>query len=344
MTLVERYLRAVRFFLPRRQQDDIVRELSENLASEIEERTEMLGRELSEQELADILRRHGHPIVVAARYAPHQQLIGPTFFPIYVLALKVGLAAALAVTVVVAVVGAALRGASVQHFVDGMLAYPGRALMVFAWTTIGFAVVDVVGSRTNLSADWDPRKIPDWMVGTHRQDRLQDRTQAVVEVVFGILGLGWFLLVPNSPWLAMGPLSTVLAFAPVWRIWYIPLVVVAAANLSLDAYVLFHPTRTARRVTLKLVALSCQLVVALMILSARVWVVAGPVIKPHVVPADKLPELLTWVNMGVAIGFGVVVVITSIEMGKQYYRLRTLGDGRLTPGGSPEGASTNAER
>ena len=65
MTLVDRYLRAVRFFLPRRQQDDIVRELSENLASEIEERSEMLGRELSENELADILRRHGHPIVVA---------------------------------------------------------------------------------------------------------------------------------------------------------------------------------------------------------------------------------------------------------------------------------------
>ena len=81
MTLVERYLRAVRFFLPRRQQDDIVRELSENLASEIEERSEMLGRELSENELADILRRHGHPIVVAARYAPRQQLIGPVLLP-----------------------------------------------------------------------------------------------------------------------------------------------------------------------------------------------------------------------------------------------------------------------
>ena len=32
MDLLDRYLQAVRFFLPRRQQDDIVRELSENLA------------------------------------------------------------------------------------------------------------------------------------------------------------------------------------------------------------------------------------------------------------------------------------------------------------------------
>ena len=29
---------------------------------------------------------------------------------------------------------------------------------------------------------------------------------------------------------------------------------------------------------------------------------------------------------GIAIGFGVVIVITLIEMGKQYYRLRTIGD------------------
>ena len=46
MTLVERYLNAVRFFLPRRQQDDIVRELSENLASEFEDRSQALGRDL----------------------------------------------------------------------------------------------------------------------------------------------------------------------------------------------------------------------------------------------------------------------------------------------------------
>ena len=69
MTLVDRYLRAVRFFLPRRQQDDIVRELAENLSSEIEERTESLDRELTENELADILRRHGHPVIVAAATA-----------------------------------------------------------------------------------------------------------------------------------------------------------------------------------------------------------------------------------------------------------------------------------
>ena len=142
------------------------------------------------------------------------------------MALKLGLGAALLVTVVVAVIGAALRGGSVPHFVEAMFQYPNRALIVFAWTTIGFAVLDYAGSRTQLKPDWDPRKIPDWMVGPGRQERLHDRAHAIVEVIFGILGLGWLLLVPTSPWLAMGPLSTVLDFAPVWSTWYIPLVAV----------------------------------------------------------------------------------------------------------------------
>jgi hypothetical protein len=50
-----------------------------------------------------------------------------------------------------------------------------------------------------------------------------------------------------------------------------------------------------------------------------------------VVPAGKLPALLTWVNTGVAIGFGVVIVITLIEIGKQYYRWRTLSAAPQTP-------------
>ena len=99
MELLDRYLQAVRFFLPRRgDQDDIIRELSENLRSQMEDREEELGRPLTNDERADILRRHGHPMLVAGRYRSHQHLIGSAFFPIYIFALKLGLGVALIVT------------------------------------------------------------------------------------------------------------------------------------------------------------------------------------------------------------------------------------------------------
>src|SRR5262245_47070800 len=91
MDMLDKYLQAVRFFLPRGTEDDIVRELSANLMAQIEDREEELGRPLTDDERADILRRHGHPLIVAGRYRSHQRLIGPTVFPMYLFALKLGL-------------------------------------------------------------------------------------------------------------------------------------------------------------------------------------------------------------------------------------------------------------
>jgi hypothetical protein len=321
MTLVDRYLSAVRFFLPRRQQDDIVRELSENLHSDIEARSDALGRELTEVEIADILRRHGHPIIVAGRYGPRQQLIGPVFFPVYLLALKVGLAAAAVVTVVIAVIGAASRGGSVPYLVDGLLTFPERALIVFAWTTIAFAALDAAGARAQLRPDWDPRRIPDWMVGARRPARYA-RFNSAVEVVFGFVALGWLLAVPTSPAFALGPLVHVLDFAPVWHTWYVPLVTVAAAQLAVDAYGLVSPAPSPWRISIKLALLGAQLVIALFILSARVWVVLETGVTT--LGNHRAAEVVQWINVGFGIGLGVVIVITIIEIGKQYYRLRTM--------------------
>ena len=48
MELLERYLQAVKFWLPKEQKSDIIAELSEDLRSQIEERETAVGRKLSE--------------------------------------------------------------------------------------------------------------------------------------------------------------------------------------------------------------------------------------------------------------------------------------------------------
>ena len=59
MDLLARYLQAVRFFLPRGSQDDIVRELEEELRAQMEDRESQLGRTLTDEERSEILKRHG---------------------------------------------------------------------------------------------------------------------------------------------------------------------------------------------------------------------------------------------------------------------------------------------
>src|SRR5436305_11555632 len=103
MELLDRYLKAVKAYLPGKQQDDILNELSENLRSQMEDRAAELGRPLTDAEQEAFLLRHGNPIEVAGRYLTDQrsftfgrQVIGPVLFPLYVkiLALNLGIAVA----------------------------------------------------------------------------------------------------------------------------------------------------------------------------------------------------------------------------------------------------------
>src|SRR5215813_6375662 len=88
MQLLDRYLHSVRFWLPKTEQQDIVRELSEDIRSEIEEKERASGRKLTEPEIEDLLKQRGSPYKVASRYLPQRYLIGPAFFPLYATVLK----------------------------------------------------------------------------------------------------------------------------------------------------------------------------------------------------------------------------------------------------------------
>ena len=99
MTLVERYVRAVRDFLPRAQKDDISNELSDSIQSRFEDEAASRGRPLTEDEQVAILRSLGHPMAVAARFRGDDrsvrfggQLIGPELFPTYLTVLRINLA------------------------------------------------------------------------------------------------------------------------------------------------------------------------------------------------------------------------------------------------------------
>ena len=89
MNLFDNYLRTLRLLLPRDQRDDIVRELSEEIHSQVADKEAVLGRPLNTSEQEAILQQLGHPIAVASRYRPQRYLVGPLVFPYYWLLIKV---------------------------------------------------------------------------------------------------------------------------------------------------------------------------------------------------------------------------------------------------------------
>ena len=320
MDLLDRYLEVVRFFLPAKDQDDIIRELRENLVSQIEDREEELGRALDDEELAAILRRHGHPILVAGRYRSHRQLIGPVFFPIYLFVLKAGLGVAAIVTIVLAVVNAAMHG-TLQSAIKAVSAYPGRALMVFAWTTLGFALLDMMQARVRVVTNWDPRRLPK----LKRHESSIPRSRTLCEYIFAAIGVIWLLVLSRSPFLLVGPAASLVEYAPIWRAVYPPIVLIAVANAALHLVTFLRPYFTKRRSYARLaVDSSWLLVLAILIRAGQYFVpVASVQNLPENVNANQVVDIL---NMTFQIGFSVAAVIVFIQIVKELHRLK-----RATP-------------
>ena len=103
MELIERYLQAVKFALPQEQRDDIIKELRDNILSQIEEKEAELGHPLSEDEQVELLKKLGSPMHLASRYRKQQHMIGATMFPIYWKVLKASLGLAFLVLVVASI-------------------------------------------------------------------------------------------------------------------------------------------------------------------------------------------------------------------------------------------------
>jgi hypothetical protein len=324
MELLERYLQSVRFFLPKHQQDDIVRELSENLVSEMEDRENAAGRPLTEDEQADLLRRHGHPMIVAGRYGTRQQLIGPALFAIYAFALKMGLGVALLVTVLLATLAAVLTGDPVRHFVQAMLQYPGRALMVFALTTLVFAVLDYAQSHGRLRHAWDPRTLPRLV----KREHWTSRAGALFELLATVAAIVWLLLIPGAPHVLLGPAASFLELAPIWRVVYVPLVLLMASAAALSATGVIRPYWTPARSFARIGLHAGTVAIVGVVHSAGEWVLAKPAAATAAgASADRLVDVI---NASCEIGLAVTALIGLIEIGREVYRLRRRSSDSLT--------------
>ena len=74
MDLIDRYLNAVGFWLPKDRKEDILKELAEDIRSEKEEKEAGLGRAMTGPEVEALLKTRGRPFQMAGRYLPSRHL------------------------------------------------------------------------------------------------------------------------------------------------------------------------------------------------------------------------------------------------------------------------------
>jgi len=160
--LTERYLDAIRRDLPRAEADTIMDAETRSLQDRIAEKEKVLGHDLGEDELADLIGQCPHPRLVSARYRPGRHLIGPETFPVFAATL-LSVTIAIAAIVILATLAAALAGARGQlpailgHGLgNGVLALVNGASL----TIIFFAILERCGFPGKALERWQPRDLP----------------------------------------------------------------------------------------------------------------------------------------------------------------------------------------
>jgi hypothetical protein len=280
MELVDRYLKSVGSYLPREQKDDILRELSENLRSEIEDQEKELGRPLTEAEQEALVKRHGNPLLVAGRYRQEQhsvafgrQWIGPELFPFYtkVLAFNLGLASLVIITIFTALfasgqpvtVGDLIGALFLQVLIQG-----GTITTIFA---IAYTHLTKHPDR------WNPRKPGQLPVST-AGDKTSGREQCVsrAESIAQFIALGfsvvWLRAVQRSSHFVFASAAGALTASPVWHQIYWPLIVVALVGMLQSTINLFYPRWVRFHAWTRMGMNAASLAIVYFLLRARVWV------------------------------------------------------------------------
>ena len=249
MDLTERYLQAVRFWLPRENQDDIVAELREDLRSQQEEAEERLGRPLGDTDTADLLRRTGNPLQVAGHYLPARPGLDPALAMIYRFVVKVVLLWILTpLFAVIAVPAALLSHHPLTAMAGAFAGFAQALLMALGSITFVFLLVDAGVSRSKgwksgQGLPWDPMKLP-----ALRPEGAKPwpRTSSAFEVVFGLLFAAWWMESPlRLPLLWNGQWRPDLASSGLWTAfhdrWGLAVLAVMLANVAVACVMLARP-------------------------------------------------------------------------------------------------------
>ena len=164
MELIERYIYAVTKSLPQKQKAKIAKELKANIEEMLAQNS---SNESLEEKVNKILLELGDPEILADNYRGSKKfLIGPVYYDIYLMVLKI-------------VIAAVIGGISIAFFIKSFFTanpdianigweYLGSifsgAMQAFAWTTIIFIIIE----KNNLkdkdeieeNQSWDLSKLP----------------------------------------------------------------------------------------------------------------------------------------------------------------------------------------
>jgi len=320
MNLIERYLYAVGRYLPRKNREDILKELRSVLLDTLEGRTLSSASEASEAEVIAMLQDYGSPQQVAASYSNQgQYLIGPALFPLFRMILGIVLAA---------VIGAQLLAFGVAVWIGGQAINPLESLTSLLNSipasigslVIVFAILQWFDVRPELENEpWDPRNLP-----VIEEDQTVNRGERIFGIAAASIILAILALLPDK--LGVFNLPEGVFFAnPVIGQYLGWISLSLLAGIALDIILLWQGrwttlTRLAR-IGVSLISIA---VLALLLQGHNAWLAQQGVsgFLPGVGFVDDIQSNIQVIGMqAFRMAIGIALILTSLETAGQVYRL-----------------------
>ena len=308
MELIDRYLQSVRSALPKRQQEDVVRELSDEVLSRVEERQDALGRSLTEDEQVALLKQLGHPWLLASRYRKQRYLIDPSIFAIYWIVLRLILIVVF-FAMTIGAVAQAVAGEGFGAALKVLFEYPMAALKVFAWVTLVFVVLDIVQAKLNFFDKWDPRSLPKL---TKKNKCASTRDSVIGMVAAAVFGVWWLVALKHQFWL-FGPAVNFIQLGPIFQAVYPLYVVMVFVDVLRHAVALIRPGWDRGRFAFRIFYRLITLVILYFLVNAQDLLVPG-------LGADaNMHAALGGINRGVHLGLAITAVIVAAQIAWDLY-------------------------
>jgi hypothetical protein len=297
MDLQERYLHAVRRSLPAAKAGDIVAELRDVLATRQEDREEALGRPLTEDETAAMLKDFGHPLVVASRYRPQQWLIGPDVFPFYWFVMRIVVLVIVGIDIATGVARVIFGNQPALQVLAQTFGSISMSLLINVGVlTVIFAIMERAGFPADHVKQWKPEQLP------AVEDKQKSVWESAFEVAANLLVLLWWVGLIHLPW-SNANSEFRMEPAPIFAQLYWPILVLLAVRLVENVFEWFRPgwriVRGGLSVVTTLVGLG---LIAVLYRAGPPWAM----VTPLSMPAGQAADLANSVNLGLKIAIVAV--------------------------------------
>lgn len=311
MQLIDHYLKSIKTYLPRSQQEDILAELAENIRSQMEDREAEIGRPLDEVEQEEILRGIGNPLVVAGRYlndhrsvAFGRQLIGPVLFPLYSRILLINLG----VTAVVCLVSVLVLGRSVWATPPAILL---QLLFQFGIVTLIFTAAEA--HLVRYPESWNPRSTRS--AAPEVKDPPQvSRLQSFFELVLLWLAFGWLRALHR----VIIPGTAGFRLMPVWHeVYSVVLALTAAALLAAGLNLLF-PRWMRFRLLSRAAIDGIWLATLVYLIKAGSWIIIVDPAHPTSIRVARFTQIL---NDSIHVTLILALLISAVQFTYGLFRL-----------------------